>query len=380
MDDKNLENQAFLEPRLSGKRFEDHTIPLEVFKDFSALEELIVELAKYSYKQENPDRQRLPKGFTKNISLKLLGVGEGSAVPRIVLDIQNQDNATEYKKYFDNSKEMILKGVSAANNTDEKISQYTPEEYLSYFDKIGRSLKDDEALELAPQNVENKAVINKTTRKKLLLSSPRLEEITEETVLRGKIYEADQKEKTFTLQSSDGLTLKAPMDSQHKETIFQAFNNYENGTKVLVQCLGCFNRNDKLIRIETVEHISLLDINDVPSRIDELKSLKDGWLDGVGKAPNANGLNWLATQFDNYALEDMPLPLAFPTEEGNVQMEWTFGDFDISLEIDLVTHQALLHILNLQTDNEELDNLDLEEASSWHKLARLISEAMKVQV
>ena len=379
MDVDILENQVFLEPRLTGKRFEDHTIPLEVFKDFSALEELIVELAKHAYKQENLDRQRLPKGFTKNISLKLSGVEEGSAIPKIVLDIQNQDNASQYKKYFDNSKEMILKGVSAANDMDGQISQYIPEEYLSYFDKIGRSLKDDEALELSPKDTNNKAILDKSTRK-LLLSSSRLEEITEEIVVRGKIFELDQKENIFTIEGTDGLVIKAPVNSQHKSTILEAFNNYVNGVKVLIQCLGTFNRNDKLIRIETVEHISLLDINDVPSRIDELKSLKDGWLDGIGKAPTLENLNWLSTQFDNYALEDMPLPLVFPTEEGNIQMEWNFNLLDISLEIDLITQKAQLHILNLGTKKESLHDLDLAISSSWKELAEFIYEATKANV
>ncbi len=379
MDIENLEDQAFLEPRLTGKRFENHAIPLELFKDFSALEELIIELAKYAYKQENSDRQRLPKGFTKNISLKLSGVGEGSAVPQIVLDIQNQDHANEYKKYFDNSKEMILRGVSAANNIDEQISHYIPEEYLSYFDKIGRSLKDDEALELSPNNEDNKAIINKSTRK-LLLSSSRLEEITEEIVVRGKIFELDQKENIFTLQSSEGISVKAPVNSQHKSTILEAFNNYESGVKVLIQCLGCFNRNNKLISIQTVEHVSLLDINDVPSRIDELRFLKDGWLDGIGKAPLEEGLNWLSNQFDNYALEEMPLPLVFPTEDGNIQMEWSFNFFDISLEIDLVSKKAQLHMLNLQTEKENLNSFNLNEASLWIELSQIIINANKEDV
>ena len=376
MDIKNLENQPFLEPRLTGKRFENHAIPLELFKDFSALEELIIELAKYAYKQENRDRQRLPKGFTKNISLKLSGIGEGSAIPKIILDIQNQDHANEYKKYFDNSKEMILRGVSAANNIDEQISHYIPEEYLSYFDKIGRSLKDDEALELSPNNEDNKAIINKSTRK-LLLSSSRLEEITEEIVVRGKIFELDQKENIFTLQSSEGISVKAPVNSQHKSTILEAFNNYESGVKVLIQCLGCFNRNNKLISIQTVEHVSLLDINDVPSRIDELRFLKDGWLDGIGKAPLEEGLNWLSNQFDNYALEDMPLPLVFPTEEGNIQMEWSSDSFDISLEVDLTTQKAQLHILDFKTEKETSHDLDLSILSSWEELAQLIYETTR---
>jgi hypothetical protein len=380
MELETIEEQIFLQPRLTGERFENHTIPLELFKDFSALEDLIIELAKYVYKQENQDRKRIPKGFTKNVSLKLSGVGQGSAIPKIVLDMNNQNNSNSFERYFNEARNLLLQGVSATESSSVNVTDYIPENCLNYFDRIGRSLREDEAMELDPNNSNSKAILNKNTRKKLLLSSSKLEEITEEIVLRGKIYEADQKEKIFTILSTDGLSLKAPMQRQHKDTILEAFTSYDKGVKVLVQCLGCFNRNDKLIRIETVEHISLLDANDVPSRIDELKYLKDGWLDGIGKAPTIDGLDWLSNQFDNYAIEDMPLPLVFPTQEGNAQMEWTFKTVDISLEIDLTTHNAELHILNLETEQESSKTLDFDNIESWNELAQLISNATAVQI
>ena len=43
------ETIEFLSPRLVGNRFDQHSIPLEVLKDLAALEELIVEVAKWHY-------------------------------------------------------------------------------------------------------------------------------------------------------------------------------------------------------------------------------------------------------------------------------------------------------------------------------------------
>ena len=34
-------NQEFLRPRLVGRRFDEHTLPLDILKDFSALEEML---------------------------------------------------------------------------------------------------------------------------------------------------------------------------------------------------------------------------------------------------------------------------------------------------------------------------------------------------
>jgi len=55
------ENIEFLNPRLIGDRFTGHSIPLEVLKDLSALEELLVEVAKWHYRTDNPQRKRIPK-------------------------------------------------------------------------------------------------------------------------------------------------------------------------------------------------------------------------------------------------------------------------------------------------------------------------------
>lgn len=82
------ETIEYLSPRLVGSRFEQHSIPLEVLKDLAALEELIVEVAKWHYfAVSNKDRKRIPKGFVDQVSLKVTGINEGSAIPLIVLTI-----------------------------------------------------------------------------------------------------------------------------------------------------------------------------------------------------------------------------------------------------------------------------------------------------
>ncbi len=73
----------------------------------------------------------------------------------------------------------------------------------------------------------------------------------------------------------------------------------------------------------------------------------------------------------------MPLPLVFLTEEGNIQMEWSSDSFDISLEVDLTTQKAQLHILDFKTEKETSHDLDLSILSSWEELAQLIYETTR---
>lgn len=55
--------KIFISPRLEGHRFDDHTLPVSLLEDFSALEELVFELAKKIYLDQNPQRKRVPKGL-----------------------------------------------------------------------------------------------------------------------------------------------------------------------------------------------------------------------------------------------------------------------------------------------------------------------------
>ena len=68
----------FIRPRLIGPRFEDGEMPLEFLGDLAALGEMVIDVAKWRFLQENPWRRRVPKGFAGSVSLKLADVEKPS--------------------------------------------------------------------------------------------------------------------------------------------------------------------------------------------------------------------------------------------------------------------------------------------------------------
>ena len=112
---------------------------------------------------------------------------------------------------------------------------------------------------------------------------------------------------------------------------------------------------------------------DLSAQIDDLRLLKDGWLEGHGKAPSKEGLNWLSRAFDNYYSDDLPLPYLYPTEPGGVQAEWSLGRNEITLEIDLAEHSGYFHALQMEDDTEETRRLDLGREICWIALKNLIT-------
>ncbi len=133
----------------------------------------------------------------------------------------------------------------------------------------------------------------------------------------------------------------------------------------MLQGIGKFDRQNRLQSLESVEHITPLEPLDVTARLDEFRRLRDGWLEGKGVAPSHNGLDWLATTFDRYFPDDLPLPQIYPTAEGGIQAEWSLGSNEVSLEVDLSTHGGEWHRLDLVTDVEDLQVLELDNEGPW---------------
>jgi hypothetical protein len=370
----------FLSPRLVGDRFSGHAIPLEMLKDLAVLEEMIHEVAKWKFLEEHSDRQRTPRGFTDGISLKLTSIDDGSAIPCIALCLASLTLFPPANQtYFVQARDSIVAAVDAAEH-GESITKYLPESQLSYFDRIGRSLRDGETIEFNPADAERPARLNKVTRRKLLFASSQVQDLTEEVTLRGTIPEADQVKMTFEIQEVNGAKVTAPFATQHRNTVLEAFNGYLAGTRVLLKGIGRFNRNDRLQKIESVEHISILDPNDIAARLEEFRCLRDGWLEEKGIAPNKEGLVWLTNIFETYYPDDLPLPFLYPTAEGGVQSEWSLAEHELSLEVNFSSHRGEWHSLNMQDHQDEtFRDLNLDDANDWQwmidQIARLLGGA-----
>jgi hypothetical protein len=85
---------------------------------------------------------------------------------------------------------------------------------------------------------------------------------------------------------------------------------------------------------------SFIDALDVASRFEELKKIKDGWLDGAGRAPSHAGLDWLTGALKDCFPNSLPPPYAYPDPDGGIQLEWSIERREISLEVNLESRKG----------------------------------------
>ena len=313
-------SETFLRPRLIGARFEDHSIPLELLKNLSVLEELIIEVARLEYFRDHPDRQRVPQGFTDGIELKLTGIKDGSAILIISLVVITNTLFSANQRYFERARDTIIQMIEAAEDSNigatgtveesKAVMDILTPKVLSCFDKIGQGLREDEAIEFITPDNQLSAKFTINTRQRLLFAysivkessvdfvretqtqqyNPSIvEELTKDTTVRGTVPEVNQDDMTFLIQLFDGQHIKVPIAPQHFDAILEAFNGYKNNLRFLFQGVGIFNRSEQLLGFDSIEHISPLDELDISAQIYDLRQLKDGWLEGQGKAPSEEG-------------------------------------------------------------------------------------------
>ena len=121
--------------------------------------------------------------------------------------------------------------------------------------------------------------------------------------------------------------------------------------------------------LESLGGLAAQDPLDVSARLEEFKGMKDGWFEGEGVAPSPDGLDWLASEFEQQYVGDAPPPYLYPTIDGGVRAEWSLGANAIVLEIDLRERSADWLWFDRNSDASQERRLNLDDDAEWAWLA-----------
>lgn len=359
----------FSQPRFTGARFDEHTLPVDVARDLAAYETLIIELAKHLYLENHPDRQRVPKGFAANFRLDIERIDEGSAKPLLALVMAGALALQGGERdYFERARDLVAECVAAPVAA---LPENFPKALLGHFNQFGRSLREDETLELPlPGGNTPPARLTQEKRKQLVLAADQVYE--REITLLGHIEEVDFAKSSFRLRLIDGGQAIVPMSDPfhiHARTYAGRVRHIINVTGI-----GTYDAWDRLQKVISVDLLEVTKNYDISTRFDEISQLKNGWFDGNGLAPDADALSRIFEKLIADYPDKLPLPLIAPKQDGNLLLEWNAGG-DPSLDIDLTTLQASFHSFDENGDDKERDFR--VDSSGWPELLAFLSENIK---
>ncbi len=340
----------FIQPRFVGPRFEEHTLPVAAVKDLAAYEELILELAKHLYREKHPNRARVPKGFGNDFNLHLEKIEEGSTVPRLVAVYAGLQMLVSLPGEFGEARELVNRVI--ATEAGQAFPTGFPKEFYSYFNRIGRSLAKNEAIEWAPGAPGNVSALTPTKRKRLVLAHRETYEATVEIV--GAVEELNARKRSGSLRVQEGNLIGFVYDDPFLEELKAALGN--KTTRVRLKGIGEFDVNDRLGEIIEIDQLENLPHYPLMSAVEELSSLGDGWLEGHGVAPSSENITWLTDELAKMFPNSLDYPSVGPTEEGNLVLEWIRPDARVELEVNFVSKGLELYSTNC------IDNSFVEES------------------
>lgn len=362
-----MTKEPFIQPRFVGPRFEQSTLPLSVAKDLAAYEELVLELAKHLFRQKQQDRVRIPKGFANDFSLHLEKIGDGSAMPALVAMMAGAQLFSSLPVEITEAKELI--NAVIATEEGQPFPAAFPKDLYSYFNRVGRSLKEGEQIQWAPDSPTNKTVL--TQAKRIRLASAHRETYEAEADVVGLVEELDAKKKTGLLRTVGKAVIPFVFDDPFFADLKEALGNPV--IHVRARGIGVFDVSKRLNSIIEIDQLECLPHFKLVSAIDGLSSLKDGWLEGHGIAPKSEDLNWLTNEVAKSFPESLEHPSVAPTEEGHVIFEWMQPHARIELEISFADQKLELYSTNLTTNQFVEETFTVEQwEAAFSKVATLL--------
>ncbi|AKF04570.1 hypothetical protein [Sandaracinus amylolyticus] len=364
-----------------GKRFEDAAMPLEVLVELETYRELVLAVAMSLFRQENPDRVRLPKNFAESLRLVLGSQERGSTVPNVerVLRPRNEmlPGVESPLDLFDRAADIVRVAFEQAAHDSRPtvVSAALIPRMLAF----GKTLRDDESVIIAPPGGREGPVVDRKLRRRLQqeVGGP-YEEAVE---LVGRVRAADRDREGFRLRTLDGRAVHVVSTGPLFET---ALDSLAEESVVRVRGTGVYDPSGALLRVIGAADVTLAEEGDegcsisIVEQISRLRELGDGWLDGEGKALDPTALDRAGGLLRALVEPDgLPTPYLYPKPECDLQAEWSLAGVEVAVVFDLVAWTAHCLLTSLDSDDFEELEIDLKQPGAELRLGRQLERWLR---
>jgi hypothetical protein len=371
-----MSREILLEPRFEGDRFRDHSLPFSLLRDLEALQGIILEIAKSDYKENNPTRQRIPRGFSDQLELHL-STRTGSFVAEVTL-ITDGSLLDGFDPRLQRARAACDRFLSTLSHIQEQRHgplPSLPDTAWPYVEKFGRGLQSDESICMASARI-GEVRLTREIRRQLLRSRPGSKPLSEDVKVLAKVVDVRPRDRVMPIELNDGRVIPCTINAAQVADLGDVRVGDFGARWALIRGIGLFDRSQQLLRVEEADALELLDNTDPIVQIEQLRQLPAGWLDGKGVPPSGPLLDQISAWLENHLRSEEPTPRLYPTPEGGVEAEWLIGRLDLSIEFDPNNNIVHWHAMDLDRDTVEEDFVPLHDAENLQALGKRLEAVL----
>jgi hypothetical protein len=361
-------SQPFLDAIFKGARFDGSELPVDLLQELEAYRDLLLAVARHIYLDQHRDRQRVPRGFAESLKLTLSGIQEGSTVAVLSRQVPAQPELADWgADTFEPAREKIGEVLAAANSGTPLPAGF-PTEVLRKFNRLGKRLMDSDSIEFRPSGASTGPKFTIVTKRRLLSSLQ--DEIEVAYIGYARLAGASD------TRCAVDLTLPSGRDVEGRagEDVLDAAAKVMPDRKAAwlrVSGTASVDNYDRVMKLTELEDLEVVDeeyavtFDKVQTRIDELATIQNGWLDGEGVGLVERNTSWVRDSLFLVIGElSLPKPGVFPTPEGHIQAEWILNKNHLTLLFNLDDPGVEVEVFDAESDLEETETFKRSEGDS----------------
>jgi len=240
--------------RFKGERFRDHALDLGALSELSQFQKIVAETSKALWRAANPDRERLPKNFEERTRLCLRRIEDGSAAAPLEVYIEEEPQTALWEAEPREISEAInlAHEIFEAVERDSPLPERFPKELLPQYVDWGKSLAEDEEVEIQPVGKQPARVTHRTRdRLSTFCEVPNMgyADVT------GEVLEADVRQRRFQLWTDSGTHVPVAFSESQEGEVTTALKDHKS-VRVRVKGPAEMSPQGKLLRVTQIEQLT----------------------------------------------------------------------------------------------------------------------------
>lgn len=245
--------------KFTGPSFEDHGLELDVLNELLQYKKILIETAKELWRKNNPDRERIPKGFENSIRIKFYELCEGSTAVPLYREPEEQVSQMTFDFFPEDELEQaveMLENSIELTQEDKPLPDDFPRNIIQLFENLGKSLGEKDSIQLKAPKRARQAEFTPGVKAQLINMVDRTYEDVVD--ISGEVRLADLDGYNFTIRLENGDKIPGKFETEQEPIITAALKDHDT-VKLKFKGMGQFSQKDAVLkRVTKVNEVEII--------------------------------------------------------------------------------------------------------------------------